>query len=418
MKSKRVTVPSRIWYEQGERHLDFPESWEIVLCNMRGHQSPGLSSADIKSAITNPLDAPPLRELAQGKNEVAIIFDDISRPTRVAEIVPHVLDELHAAGISDKVIRFICATGCHGAHTYQDFQKKLGARIMDNFPVYNHNVYENCTYVGETTQGTKLCVNSEVMGCDLKVAIGSVVPHPQTGFGGGGKIVLPGIASIDSIEAFHRLELKAREEGKWGTVGPGNYVDNPMVKDFTEAAKLVALDFKIDTLVNGKGEPCAIFAGTPEAVYYRAVGLAVTHYATKSVPDADIVVVNTYAKGNEAIVGLLIGIPMLMAKGGHLVLIMDYPTGQVVHYLLGSFGTRARGRLFSPVNFKLPWLKRVIILCPQFERATADWLAIPDAIWVKTWDEVLEILRRDFPDKAKVAVVPDGTIQYLSSQQP
>lgn len=413
MHTKSISVPRRIWYEEDDQHLIFPDAWDAMLCLMQGHDAPRISARDIKSAIKNPLGNHPLRELAKGRNEVAIVFDDISRPTRVAEIVPHVLEELHAAGIPDKAIRFVCATGCHGAHTYTDFQKKLGNEIMDNFPVYNHNVYENCTYVSETTQGTKLWINSEVMACDLKIAIGSVVPHPQTGFGGGGKILLPGIASIDSIEAFHCLEFKAREEGRGNTVGPGNYAENPMVKDFTEAARLAGLDFKIDTLVNGKGEPCAIFAGTPETVYHEAVKLAVDHYATKSIPDADIVVVNTYCKGNEAIVGLLIGIPMLMAKGGDLVLIMDCPAGQVVHYLLGSFGAKAKGRLFSAVNFRLPWLKRVIVLCLQFEKATTDWLAIPDAIWVKTWEEVLEILRRDFPDKARVGIVPDGTVQYL-----
>ncbi len=413
MHTKSISVPHRIWYEEDEQYLVFPDSWDAMLCLMQGHDASRISSQDIRSAIKNPLGNHPLRELAKGKNEVAIIFDDISRPTRVAEIVPHVLDELHTAGIPDKAVRFVCATGCHGAHTYTDFQKKLGTEIMDNFPVYNHNVYENCTYVGETTQGTRLWVNSEVMACDLKIAIGSVVPHPQTGFGGGGKIVLPGIASMDSIEAFHRLEFKAREEGRGNTVGPGNYAENPMVTDFTEAARLAGLDFKIDTLINGKGEPCAIFAGAPHTVYQEAVKLAIDHYATKSIPDADIVVVNTYCKGNEAIVGLLIGIPMLMAKGGDLVLIMDCPAGQVVHYLLGSFGAKTKGRLFSAVNFRLPWLKRVIVLCPQFEKSTTDWLAIPDAIWVKTWEEALEILRRDFPDKARVGIVPDGTIQYL-----
>jgi len=96
------------------------------------------------------------------------------------------------------------------------------------------------------------------------------------------------------------------------------------------------------------------------------------------------------------------------------VLIMDCPAGQVVHYLLGSFGRQARGRLFNPINFQLPWLKRVVVVSPQFERSFADWLAIPDTVWVKTWPEVMDILAQDFPDGAKAAVVPDGTIQYLA----
>jgi len=414
MTTKAVAVPKQMWYEEGELQLTFPESWEVVPCLMNGHDVPQITPEQIKAAFDSPIGSPPLRKLARGRTEVAIIFDDISRPTRVADLVPYILEELDAGGIPDGAIRFICATGAHGAHTFQDFQKKLGSEILDNFPVYNHNPYENCTYVGQTSIGTKLSINSEVMSCDLKIGIGSVIPHAQSGFGGGGKIVLPGIASIDSIEAFHRWEINAREAGHGNIVGPGHYLENPMVKDFSEAAKMTGLDLKIDTVVNGRGQHCALFLGEPQAEYYEAVKFAVLHYATKPVPGANLVVVNNYAKGNEAILGVLIGIMMLTERGGDLVLIMDCPAGQVVHYLLGSFGEKARGRLFSAVNFKLPWLKRLVVLSPQFEKSMTDWLAIPDTVWVKTWPEVMDILKQDFPDGAKVAVVPDGTIQYLS----
>ncbi len=120
-----------------------------------------------------------------------------------------------------------------------------------------------------------------------------------------------------------------------------------MVKDFNEAAKMIGLNLKIDTIINGSGQPCAIFVGEPEAEYYEAVKFAVPHYATKPVPRADVVVVNTYCKGNEAVVGLIIGIQMLMEKGGDLVLIMDFPAGQVVHYLLGSFGGESQRALIQ-----------------------------------------------------------------------
>jgi nickel-dependent lactate racemase len=415
MSKKVITVQRQMWYEEGKLRLTFPESWEVMPCLMNGHGLPRLTARQIRAAFDNPIGSRKLKELAKGKNKVAIVFDDISRPTRVADLIPYVFNELETAGVPEEAITFVCAAGAHGAHTYQDFQKKLGQKIMDRFPVYNHNIYENCTYVGQTSQGTPLSVNAEVMSCDLKIGIGSVITHPQTGFGGGGKIVLPGIAYIDSIEAFHRLETKAREGGRGNIIGPGNYLENPMVKDFNEAAKMIGLNFKIDTVINGNAQPCAIFAGEPESQYYEAVKFAVPHYATKPVPGVDVVVVNTYGKGSEAIVGLIIGIQMLMEKGGDLVLIMDCPAGQVVHYLMGSFGGQARGRFFNALDFRLPWLKRLVVLSPQFEKSTTDWLAIPDAVWVKSWAEVTGILKQDFPDSARVAVIPDGTIQYLSA---
>jgi hypothetical protein len=34
-------------------------------------------------------------------------------------------------------------------------------------------------------------------------------------------------------------------------------------------------------------------------------------------------------------------------------------------------------------------------------------------LWVKTWEEVFDLLKAEWGNKANVAVYPDGTIQYL-----
>lgn len=415
MSAPKVSVPRGMWFKEEELELEFPESWEVVPCLMQGHDAPPVTQVEIQAALDSPVGSPRLRELARGKSEVAIIFDDMSRPTRTGIIAPYVLAELAAAGIPDTAVRFVCALGSHGAHTYQDFEKKLGSEIMDRYPVYNHNPYENCTYVGDTSSGTRLSVNAEVMTCDLKIAIGSVIPHPQAGYGGGGKIIIPGIASIDSIEALHRLDINARREGRGNTVGFGRYTENPLVTECLEVARMVGLNFKIDTIINGRGQPCAVFAGEPEAEYYRAVQYAEPHYATKAVSGADVVVINNYSKGNEAIVGYGMGMRLLMEKGGDLVMSYDFHTGQVVHYLLGSFGKSTRGRLSSGGGGRrqIPFLKRLIVLSPQIEKSFGDWLGVADICWVKTWAEARALLEQDFPDGARAVVVPDGTVQYL-----
>jgi nickel-dependent lactate racemase len=416
MSSKSFSVPNQKWFKEGHLHLRFPEGWEVVPCLMNGHDTPELTRKQIEEAFAKPIGSPRLSALAKGKKQVAIIFDDFSRPTPVSILLPHVLDELKEAGIPDHAIRLVCAAGCHGAHTYVDFEKKLGSHILDHYPVYNHNIYENCTHVGKTSQGTNLYVNSEVMSCDLKIGIGSVITHPQTGFGGGGKIILPGLAALESIEHYHSLEFKAREEGRGNTIGMSCYAENPLFKDFTEAARMAGLNFKIDVILNGAGRACAIFCGDVQKEHLKAVEYAVPHYATRPVPGTEVAVINTYCKGNEAIIGLIAGITMLVEKGGHLVLIMDCPSGQVIHYLIGSFGKAIKGRQFKKVDYGLPWIKQVIVLCPQFEHSMADWLAIPGTKWVKSWQGVLDILEKDYPTGAKAAIVPDGTIQYMSSK--
>ena len=186
--SKPVRLPQLAWYGDTEIKIDFPSSWDVTVCRMHGHDTPPLNEDNIRKAFHNPIGSKPIKELAKGKNEVVILFDDMSRATPSATLIPYVLEELAAAGIPDDNIRFIAAIGAHGAMNGIDFRKKLGDEVMGRFLVYNHNPYENCTPLGLTSQGTPLSINSEVMSCDLKIGIGSIVPHPYSGFGGGSNL--------------------------------------------------------------------------------------------------------------------------------------------------------------------------------------------------------------------------------------
>ncbi len=309
---------------------------------MAGHDRPRLTPDQIKEALARPVGMPPLREYARGRRQVVILFDDMSRVTRAAEIVPFILAELAAAGIKDGQIRFIAAIGCHGAMTRLDFAKKLGEDVLKRFPVYNHSPFDNCVRAGRTSRGTELFINAEVMACDLKIGIGSIVPHIMAGFGGGGKIVLPGVAAYQTIVALH----SPGGAGVEGTVtGMGAYENNPRRRDVDEAAEIVGLDMKIDAVVNARGETAAIFAGLPRPAYAAALEEARRHYLTAPARDCDIVIANTFAKANEAISGLLVAFPSVRPAGGDVVLIANAPDGQMTHYLMGPFGEGIGGRL-------------------------------------------------------------------------
>ena len=406
----KVRVPQLYWYNPSELELDFPDSWEVHFCPPRGHDRPRLSPQEMQKAFDNPIGTPPLRELARGRKEVVILFDDTTRPTRTYEIASYVLKELAAAGIADDQIRFIAAVGTHGAHDNVAHRLKLGQEILERFPVYNHNPYENCVEVGTTSRGTHLAVNREVMRCDLKIGIGCVLPHPQVGFGGGGKIILPGVSHIDSITHFHaKVPFMAPE-----TTGPGNYEQNVMRLDFEEACKLAGLDFNADCLVNLKGEITALFTGDPVEEHAEAARLAKEVYATERIPGLNVVVTNAFLKSNEAFVAVPTALRSLGMDGGTMLIIMNAPTGQVVHYSMRSFGTDYGGRLFSART--LPAQFKVVVLNPVKDLTCVDMFGNAKSVtWTKNWSEARDALESQYPDGAKVAVYPDGTIQYLAA---
>ena len=121
---------------------------------------------------------------------------------------------------------------------------------------------------------------------------------------------------------------------------------------------------------------------------------------------------NAYAKPNEAAIALVIGIRSINPSGGTIVMVIDCPGGQVVHYLLRRFGKEYGGRQYVPRG-GLPPQFRLIVLNPQPDMTSTDLFVDPSAvIWAKDWPEVMSRLREFHPDGARVAVYPDGTAQY------
>lgn len=409
-----VTVPQLAWWGDIDGQLTFPPEWHVETCHMEGHNGAPLGDEGFRQAFANPTGTRPIRELARGKKNVVILFDDMSRPTRVAGIVPYVLEELAAARVDEENIQFICALGTHGAVSAWEFARKLGEEVVGRFHVFNHNCYENLTEVGTTSRGTPPWLNAEFMKADLKIGIGAIVPHLNTGFGGGGKIILPGIAGLDSILHNHAtVRTRARETGIECVTGMGRHKDNAQLLDTMEACRMSGLDVKIDAFVNLKRDTTALFVGEPEAEFYAGAELAAKHYLSPLPDRPDVVVANCNAKINEAAVGKAAAMAVLPESGGTLVMISNNPAGEVCHYLRRKFGFTTAGRGNRPPAL-LPKVKKFILQTPHKYRTSIDWIAPEESVtWVRTWDEVIAELRRDYPDGAHVAVIPDASIQYF-----
>jgi len=382
---------------------------------MAGYNRAVMKPDQIRAAIGKPAATPSIKELAKGKNEVVIIFDDMTRVTRVAEIVPFVLEELAGAGIPDSNIRFICALGCHGALNRLHWVKKLGEEVVARFPVYNHNAFGDCTYAGKTkTYGTEVYINAEVMKCDLKIAIGSVVPHPMSGFGGGGKIILPGVASFETIEQNHRAFFQGTGVPPDRRVtGMGLFDENPLRFDIEEAAILSGLDVMINCIVNTWGETVAVHAGMLKPSYAAAVEEAKEHYLTPTLEGKDIVIASTFAKSNEGWIGSGIAYRTVNRDGGgDVVLIANEPEGQVTHYLLGPFGNDWWGTLGRGGRVP-PYVNRLIVYTEYPDLASRGWFGELDRVlFLHKWDDVLRVLQESHGADTKVAVYPNADIQY------
>lgn len=401
---QKITVLQRYWFDRRKISLSFPDKWNIDVCNMAADKWKPLAIKDMKDAIDRPIKSKSLEVLAKGKKEACILFDDMTRPTMPYKIVPYILEKLQASGIAKKNIRFIAAPGSHGALSLEDFRKKLGKDIVADYPVYNHNCFENCVYAGKIKEGIPLYLNKEFMLCDLKIGIGSVFPHIYSNFGGGGKIILPGISHIKTIEKFHTLDKRSPRFGR----GKGGNC----VRALDEAARLSGLQFKIDFLINTNGDEVACFAGDPIASFKQARKKAREAYKTIHDKDYDVIIANAFMKSNEADLGIHNVIHLINPKKAIFVLVTDNPRGQINHYLLRSYGKFIGGRQYKVGTFLKKHIK-YIIFSPQKDYAAFDTFDKPgQLIWKDSWESILKVIKKDF-SKPKIAVFKDATTQLI-----
>ncbi|MEE8413573.1 MAG: lactate racemase domain-containing protein [Dehalococcoidales bacterium] len=266
-----------------------------------------------------------------------------------------------------------------------------------------------CTYVGKTTTfGTDVYANEEVMKCDLKISISSVVPHPMNGFGGAGKIILPGVTSFETTAQNHQSHNESMKEHQDRPVaGMGVFDDNPLRFDIEEAATLAGLGFTINCIINLWGETVALYAGALKPSYAAAVKEAKANYLTPKTEVKNVAISIGFSKSNEAFIGASIAYRTVSHENSDVVIIANNPEGLVTHYLLGPFGTTGKpSRIPDFVN-------HLIVYSEYPDFAGRGWFGDSDKLlFLHMWDDVIQVLPQSHGVDTIVAVYPNSEIQY------
>lgn len=395
--------------------VNLPDDWDIEYYPLPGDSMKELSYAEIIKKIEHPYGCKPLSLQAKGKQKVCILFDDITRGTPTKLIAEAVVSILIENGVEKENIEFICALGTHGAHNRFDHVQKLGEDIVRTFPVYNHNCYENTVCIGKTHRGIPVSINREFTLCDLRIGIGAITPHTMNGFGGGGKILFPGIASIDTIAHNHKTATEFLEQNCLNSSAMTGHIEmRGMREEIEEMTRMAGPFFKIDCLYNSNLEIIDLYAGEPIEEYYAAIPAAQKVYSIPQIKDKDVVIVNVNAKASEATIATGFG-ALAVRHGGDVVVIDMTKRGQATHYLFGAFGRSVGGRMMGKMPSVRPNVNQYYFLMPYPDIGSCHWFGeLEKQVFADSWEEILSKLRAKHGSGAKIAVVSDGTLAYYA----
>jgi hypothetical protein len=287
-----LTIP---WGESGGTlPIEWPEGWpepEIVLPNLDG------SLADYPAALTAALDAPlgadRLDAQVRSGSTVAIVVDDPSRWTPVREALPIVLGRLHEAGVRPEDVSISVGVGRHLAVDAEAMRKRVGDAVVDAYRCFSPPVDDLAEYddLGETAEGVPVRVFRPVAQADLRILIGSVLPHLQAGFGGGYKLIFPGTSHRSTLGAIHSKGLGAGDAGRL----LGSSADsNPMRQAIRAAAAKLGPCTSISHLIGSPDEIFRVRSGHPDAVQDDLAAEVRRRYCAPESPTADMVVAGNH----------------------------------------------------------------------------------------------------------------------------
>ena len=398
---RTIRIPWGAWYGDGVIELVVPEVWRVSVPAIRN--APPLSAEAVRQGLRAPVGTPPLRELAAGKRSAAIVVDDLTRPTPTAELLPLVLEELGAGGLSTEAVRVLVGQATHRPMARPELFKKLGP-LADDLTVINHNSYENLVSFGTTAAGTPVAFSRYYVESDLKLTIGCVEPHGAFGHSGGAKLIFPGLAGIDSIYANHRPNHL-----RMGILAPEA---SAMRLDAEEAVRMVGLDAVVNVVVGHQRQILGIFVGDFIAAQRRAAVFAEQVYATPVAGPADAVLLNAYPKDTELIQVVNAANALSAAKtpvlrdGGVAVITTAASEGPGYHALAGP-GGRMSQRSPHPILAKRP----TILFCPHGRTADLPPSLPAGTVCCRDWSEVVRWVEARVGPSPSMTVFGEGSLQ-------
>jgi len=248
------------------------------------------SKAEVELALRNPMDEERISNLVRKGSKVVILSEDNTRTTPVNEILPSMLKELNGCGVKDKDITIIMALGTHRHMTEEEISKKLGEEIAERIEVVNHECEDSASLedLGKTSKGTPIFVNRRALKADFMIGVGMICPHRVAGYGGGAKIVQPGISGKVTTGHTHWMSALCEAEKIIGKE------ENPVREEMNEIASKAKLGFIINAILNREGQIVRVVAGDFIEAFKEGVRESRRVWEVRVPEKADIVIADSH----------------------------------------------------------------------------------------------------------------------------
>lgn len=305
---------------KGDLIVDLPPQWEPKQTIFKEASSVDTSAPELMMrALAKPIKSPRLEELLNSESRVAIVVDDITRPTPIRDLLPRVLELIGERGVSRANVDIVIGTGTHRPLTDKELEERVGSAVAKTYRVKNHDAHSpELVVMGKIPGYGPVSFNGTVARADVKIIVGSTLPHVHSGFGGGPKNIMPGICNFETIRKHHLKNVLHHHSRVGITRG------NPFLQDAIQIAKLARIDFAIQCLSDTFGQIYEVLAGDVLAVHRAAIKKQTERLGVPVTGKTDVTIVSSFPY-NEGIQCMKAFMPSAMVTklGGTIFVVTE-----------------------------------------------------------------------------------------------
>ncbi|MBP1696286.1 MAG: hypothetical protein H6Q41_1474 [Deltaproteobacteria bacterium] len=315
-------------------YFELPKSWQVLTNVVPESGRVGKPIYQMVSeSIADPIGTLPLGKLVKATDRVVIIVDDFARPTPKREILSPLIDHLEKFGVKDNQVDILFGTGTHRPLSEHEVERAMGKELLRRIRYTIHDCRSTkLVSIGRLKKGGEIKVNPLLGEADVRIAIGSILPHPMNGFGGGGKAILPGVCGYETIRDHHVSYSFAK--GAF----IGNTKKNPFYEEICDAARLARLDFIINAVYNFRGEVKEIVSGHFKEAHQFGMDISSKEFSVMIDQDADVSIVSAFPLEDEGPQVLkALGMATIATKKGGTVILVTGVRGGFPEAFLRTF---------------------------------------------------------------------------------
>jgi len=238
-----------------------------------------------------------LRKLPAGTasySRIGIVVSDKTRLCGYPRYLPWLTELLEEKGVSKENLTFYIAYGTHPKQTEEESIISYG-NVYHEYNFVHHDCYDEAalTKLGTTTRGTDVKVRRDVLESSLIITFGAISHHYFAGYGGGRKLLFPGLADRKSIYHNHSLFLDREKKKLSEGCQPGNLTGNPVAEDLREIDSYMPVKVSIHAILNSRGEVVDLIAGNTWEDFEDACRVHDSYYRTGLEEQYDIVIASS-----------------------------------------------------------------------------------------------------------------------------